>query len=208
MASRLSQDPHGARPGGSEVLEVAIGHQVRSLRSKAGLGVGALAEAAGLSAGMLSKIENGHISPSLATLQALSRALAVPITTFFQRFEEARRAVHVKAGEGLSVERVGSRAGHQYSLLGHLAGSGAGVVTEPYLITLSDASDVFPAFRHDGVEFLFVLEGEVGYRHGETVFHLKPGDALFFEADAPHGPEALISLPARFLSVISYAQAT
>ncbi|MEL6482232.1 MAG: XRE family transcriptional regulator [Pseudomonadota bacterium] len=208
MASRLSQDPHGARPGGSEVLEVAIGHQVRSLRSKAGLGVGALAEAAGLSAGMLSKIENGLISPSLATLQALSRALAVPITTFFQRFEEARRAVHVKAGEGLSVERVGSRAGHQYSLLGHLAGSGAGVVTEPYLITLSDASDVFPAFRHDGVEFLFVLEGEVGYRHGETVFHLKPGDALFFEADAPHGPETLISLPARFLSVISYAQAT
>ncbi|MEL7174326.1 MAG: XRE family transcriptional regulator [Pseudomonadota bacterium] len=190
------------------MLEVAIGHQVRSLRSKAGLGVGALAEAAGLSAGMLSKIENGLISPSLATLQALSRALAVPITTFFQRFEEARRAVHVKAGEGLSVERVGSRAGHQYSLLGHLAGSGAGVVTEPYLITLSDASDVFPAFRHDGVEFLFVLEGEVGYRHGETVFHLKPGDALFFEADAPHGPETLISLPARFLSVISYAQAT
>ncbi|MEL6766912.1 MAG: XRE family transcriptional regulator [Pseudomonadota bacterium] len=207
MASRLSQDPHRARPGGSEVLEVAIGHQVRSLRSKAGLGVGALAEAAGLSAGMLSKIENGLISPSLATLQALSRALAVPITTFFQRFEEARRAVHVKAGEGLSVERVGSRAGHQYSLLGHLAGSGAGVVTEPYLITLSDTSDEFPAFRHDGVEFLFVLEGEIGYRHGERVFHLKPGDALFFEADAPHGPEVLISLPARFLSVISYAQA-
>ncbi|MEO1317306.1 MAG: XRE family transcriptional regulator [Pseudomonadota bacterium] len=208
MRGRLAQDPHRSSEGGSEVLEVAIGHQVRSLRTQAGLGLGALAEVAGLSAGMLSKIENGLISPSLATLQALSRALAVPITTFFQRFEEARRAVHVRAGEGLSVERMGTRAGHQYSLLGHLAGSGAGVVTEPYLITLSDESDVFPTFRHDGVEFLYLLEGEVGYRHGATVFDLRPGDALFFEADAPHGPDALIRLPARFLSVISYAQAS
>ncbi|MEM7499562.1 MAG: XRE family transcriptional regulator [Pseudomonadota bacterium] len=206
MSARLNQDPHRPAEAGSEVLELAIGRQVRSLRGQAGLGLGALAEAAGVSAGMLSKIENGLISPSLATLQSLSRALSVPITAFFHRFEEARRAVHVKAGEGLSVERVGSRAGHQYSLLGHLAGSGAGVVTEPYLITLSDRSDIFPTFRHDGVEFLYMLEGELGYRHAETVYRLGPGDALFFEADAPHGPEELIRLPARFLSVISYAQ--
>ncbi|MEM6945594.1 MAG: helix-turn-helix domain-containing protein [Pseudomonadota bacterium] len=206
MASRLSQDPHQRRDGASRVLEEAIGRQVRALRQQSGTGLAELAALAGLSGGMLSKIENGQISPSLATLQALSSALHVPITAFFQRFEETRRAVHVKAGEGLEVERVGTRAGHQYSLLGHLAGSAAGVVTEPYMITLSDDSDVFPTFQHDGVELLFMLEGEVGYRHGETVYRLCPGDALFFEADAPHGPEALIRLPARFLSVISYAQ--
>jgi uncharacterized cupin superfamily protein len=57
------------------------------------------------------------------------------------------------------------------------------------------------------VELLYVLDGEVGYRHGNRSFHLRPGDSLFFDADAPHGPEELIRLPIRYLSVISYPQA-
>lgn len=81
-----------------------------------------------------------------------------------------------------------------------------GVTVEPYLITLSEESDRFPTFQHEGTEFIFMLEGEVEYRHGNQVFALKPGDTLFFDADAPHGPEELTSLPARYLSVISYPQ--
>jgi ribulose-5-phosphate 4-epimerase/fuculose-1-phosphate aldolase len=53
---------------------------------------------------------------------------------------------------------------------------------------------------------LFMLEGEVDYRHGDQVYALKPGDSLFFDADAPHGPEGLVKLPARYLSVIAYPQ--
>jgi len=41
----------------------------------------------------------------------------------------------------------------------------------------------------------------------DQIFHLRPGDTLFFDADAPHGPEELIALPCRYLSVISYPQA-
>ena len=80
------------------------------------------------------------------------------------------------------------------------------MVVEPYLITLSDASDVFPSFQHDGMEMIYMLEGRVTYRHGGSLFDLEPGDTLFFDADAPHGPETLSELPARYLSVISYAQ--
>jgi uncharacterized cupin superfamily protein len=53
---------------------------------------------------------------------------------------------------------------------------------------------------------LYMLEGEVTYRHGDQLFHLKPGDSLFFDADARHGPEVLNVLPARYLSVICYPQ--
>ena len=49
-----------------------------------------------------------------------------------------------------------------------------------------------------------MLEGEVGYRHGDMVYWLMPGDSLFFDADVPHGPEELRRLPIRFLSVISH----
>jgi transcriptional regulator with XRE-family HTH domain len=110
---------------------------------------------------MLSKIENGNISPSLASLQALSRALGIPLTTLFRGFEERRSASFVKSGEGLNIERRGTRAGHQYSLLGHIDDNSSGVMVEPYLITLTAESDVFPTFQHEGLEFLYMISGEV-----------------------------------------------
>ena len=162
--------------------------------------VGELAKLAGLSVGMLSKIENGVTSPSLATLRALAQALNVPVTSLFRKYEEQRDATYVKAEQGLVIERHGSRAGHQYQLLGHNIGKGVSV--EPYLITLTQKSEVFPLFQHDGQEFIFLLSGKVRYRHGNQTYVLAPGDSLFFDADAPHGPEELLELPIRLLSVI------
>jgi len=205
-AGNLSQDPHRVRDGAEKVLEVAIGREVRAFRRQQSMTVADLATLTGLSIGMLSKIENGNTSPSLTTLQLLANALSVPITSFFRGFEEAREAVHTKAGEGVETERAGTRAGHQYQLLAHIGANASGVLVEPYMITLNETSDVFPTFQHDGIEMLYMLEGEVDYRHGDKVFPLKPGDTLFFDADSPHGPEGLVKLPARYLSIISYPQ--
>jgi transcriptional regulator with XRE-family HTH domain len=205
-AAALSQDPHAVKEPRSNNLEIAIGHEVRTYRKKLGITVSDLATATGVSVGMLSKIENGNISPSLTTLQTLSRALGVPLTAFFRGFEEPRSATFVKAGQGVNIERRGTRAGHQYSLLGHIDNNTSGVTVEPYLITLTTDSDVFPTFQHEGMEFLFMLEGEVVYRHSESLYSMQPGDSLFFDADAPHGPEELVTLPARYLSIISYPQ--
>ena len=209
MASgKLSQDPHKVKDVREKNLETAIGREVRDFRRQRSMTVADLAEATGLSVGMLSKIENGVTSASLTTLQALSAALSVPVTAFFRKFEERREAVHVKAGDAVEMERAGTRAGHQYNLLGHLGANNSGVVVEPYIITLTEESDIFPTFQHEGIELLYILEGEVGYRHGEKSFHLQPGDSLFFDADAPHGPDQLIKLPVRYLSVISYPQSS
>ena len=208
MVANLTQDPHSVQPGEREkVLEVAIGREVRAFRKQQNITVADLAKLTGLSIGMLSKIENGNTSPSLTTLQSLADALSVPLTSFFRQFEERREAVHTKAGEGVELEREGTRANHQYNLLGHIGANGSGVIVEPYLITLTEESDVFPTFQHGGIETIYMLEGEVDYRHGDHIYPLQPGDTLFFDADAPHGPERLVTLPARYISVISYPQA-
>lgn len=198
------QEPHELGGAKDNALEVAIGNEVREFRRKQNLTATDLARLSGISAGMLSKIENGITSPSLSTLQALSRALSVPVTAFFRRYEEEREATFVRAGEGLTIERRGTRAGHQYQLLGH--STHKRLVVEPYLITLTEESDVFPIFQHSGLEFIYMLEGEVGYRHSTKTYTLRPGDSLFFDADAPHGPDELRKLPIRFLSVIAYAR--
>jgi transcriptional regulator with XRE-family HTH domain len=203
----FDQDPHRVRELSERNLEMAIGRAVKAFRRQQGMTVADLAGVTGLSIGMLSKIENGITSPSLTTLQILSHAFSTPITSFFRDFEERREVQHVKAGDHIEIERRGTRAGHQYHLLGHIGSNDSGVLVEPYLITLTTESDVFPAFQHDGLELLYMLEGEVTYRHGDQLFHLEPGDSLFFDADAQHGPEILVKLPARYLSIISYKQA-
>jgi len=181
-------------------LEMAIGRQVKRYRKQLGLTITEVCTRTGLSAGMMSKIENGNTSPSLATLRSLSAALNVPVTALFREFEEQRDATFVKAGQGLAIDRRGTRAGHQYQLLGHSVHSDISV--EPYLITLDKESEVFPIFQHAGVEFIYILQGSMVYRHLNATYTLTPGDSLFFDSDAPHGPEELVELPVRFLAVI------
>lgn len=203
----LKQNPHSVRTDAERTLEVAIGREVRAVRQQLGITVADMAENSGLSVGMLSKIENGMTSPSLTTLQALSDALGVPISQLLKRYEQERMAVQVKSGEGVEAERRGTRAGHQYHLLGYLGANNSGVICEPYMITLTDESDVFKTFQHDGVEFHYYLEGSVEYRHADKTFVMQPGDSLFFDADAPHGPTKFIDLPAKYVCIVAYPTA-
>lgn len=185
---------------GTPTLEASIGVQVKKLRTGLDMTIGDLAKVSNLSPGMVSKIENGQTSASLSTLQALANALNTPIATFFRTFDEKRDATYVKSGEGLTIERRGSRAGHVYQLLGHSVRSEVRI--EPYLITLETGADSYPVFQHPGHEFIYMLKGDVTYRHADQTYRLKPGDSLFFDAEAIHGPEELNKLPAVYLSII------
>lgn len=151
---------------------------------------------------MLSKIENGGISASLGTLQAISSALQVPLSSLFASFEERQDCSYVPAGQGLTIERRGTKVGHVYQLLGHvLRGE---VVLEPYLITLRDGAAPYTSFHHGGVEFLHMLKGEVRYRHGSESYELREGDSLLFDSTALHGPEQVSSGETVYLSIIVY----
>jgi transcriptional regulator with XRE-family HTH domain len=183
-------------------IEEEIGAQVRRFRRAMDLTVAQLGMNAGISAGMLSKIENGTISPSLSTLSALAKALNVSMSSLFAESEERRDCSFVKAGQGVRIERRGTKAGHLYDLLGHSLAGEIGV--EPFLITLKRDAQAYTNFRHAGVEFIYMLSGKVRYRHADGTYLLEPGDALFFDAAARHGPEELVEAPMQYLSIIIY----
>jgi transcriptional regulator with XRE-family HTH domain len=183
-------------------LECEIGAEIRKLRKGLDLTVSELSIASGISTGMLSKIENGTISASLATLSSLSKALNIPLSRLFRETDEQRDCSFVKGGTGVRIERRGTKAGHLYDLLGHSLGGD--VTVEPYLITLKDDAVPYTDFRHAGVEFIYMLSGKVRYRHADRSYLLEPGDALFFDAAGRHGPEELISGPMTYLSIIIY----
>ena len=132
----------------------------------------------------------------------MARALNQPLSSLFTPFEERHDCSFVKAGSGVSIERRGTKAGHHYQLLGHSLGDQ--IVVEPFLITLSEEARPYTSFQHAGVEIIYMLSGKVLYRHADRSYPLEPGDTLFFDAGAPHGPEELIELPMTYLSIIIY----
>jgi transcriptional regulator with XRE-family HTH domain len=180
-----------------------LGRVARRLRENQNLTLADLARRADISSAMLSRLETGRVSPSLETIVALAQALGVTAASLMQRVGvDDGGAQLIKAGEGLETVRSGTRRGHTYHLLA--AQRGPRKIFEPFLVTFTDQSEVFPGFQHPGIEFIHILSGIIHYRHGRHTYVLKPGDTLTFRGDVPHGPEKLAKVPVRLLSLIIY----
>jgi transcriptional regulator with XRE-family HTH domain len=190
--------------GAGRAVAIELGRVVRRLRDEHSLTLADVASRSDISPAMLSRLETGQTSPSLETLVALAGALGVrPSLLLRDLGDDDESAQHVPAGHGMEVVRRGTKRGHTYHLLA--AQRGPRKVFEPFLVTLTDKSELFPGFEHPGTEFIFVLSGRMAYRHGRRTYQLEPGDSLTFRGSVPHGPERLIKVPIRMLSVIMYA---
>jgi DNA-binding XRE family transcriptional regulator/quercetin dioxygenase-like cupin family protein len=186
-------------------LERAIGARVRRIRQESGATLAEMAVRTGISKPMLSKIEHAQTSCSLTTLARLADALDVPVTSFFRGADTEREAVFTPAGAGPRIVARGTRVGHDYTLLGSLRGPHKR--QEAHLVTLTEQSEEFPLFQHPGHELLYMLEGEMVYAHGESSYTMRPGDALQLDGEGLHGPQELVRLPIRFLSVVAHGDA-
>lgn len=184
-------------------LERFLGATLHKLRVGRRQSLPELARASKVSASMISRIENGRASPSLATVGALATALNVPASYLLGDARRQTDVSFVKSGGGLSVERRGAGAGHVYQLLGH--SPHAPLLLEPYLITLSDKAEDFEMLVHQGIEFMYVLSGTFVYRVADRTYELSPGDSLCFDAGSPHGPEKLLKTPIKLLAIIGTA---
>lgn len=184
-------------------LEQYLGMQIRRQRQAQELKIAEVARIAGISQGMLSKIENAQVSTSLDTLSRLCDVLGMPMSKLFSQYDQqGSGALLVKSDEGLEVVRRGTEKGHTYHLLNHTRGPKKSF--EAYMVSMDDASEEFPTFSHPGTEFLHLLEGELVYRHGNGLYAMQAGDSLTFDAEVPHGPEQLVQVPIRLLSIMNY----
>jgi quercetin dioxygenase-like cupin family protein/DNA-binding XRE family transcriptional regulator len=184
-------------------LQRHIGQTVRKLRLQQNLTIVEIARKAHISSGMLSKIENSQTSASLDSLASLADALGTTLASLFTGFSsEEGGAQHVKSGHAPEVVRRGTKRGHTYHLLAIERGPRR--VFEPFLVTLNDKSEIFPGFEHPGIEFIYLLQGRLRYRHGKSSYLLAPGDSLTFRGSVPHGPERLLKLPITMLAIIIY----
>ncbi len=173
-----------------------IGGRLKELRRSMKVSMRALAEQTGLSSPLFSRIENGLVMPSIPTLQRIADFLKVDIGYFF-RLDEARGYVITHSGNHRKV-----RSGRGPYQIEPLAEGMENPFMEPCIVTaLAKKHEDFPLAKHDGQEFVYVLEGKLELSLGEKNFALDRGDAAYFIGEIPHGGKSLSKKPARTINV-------
>jgi transcriptional regulator with XRE-family HTH domain len=185
----MNRTLHLSRPGREPVSESSgsgeprlIGGEIRGLRKARGLTLTDLADASGLSIGYLSLLERDRATPSIKALHAVSRALGVTISWFFEANE-------VPEEERDLVVRRARRRRLDYS---------AGLVDELLSPNLSGALELlscrFPPgassgeepYTHAGEEAGVVIRGRLElWVNGRSVL-LEAGDSFGFQSTLSH----------------------
>lgn len=187
---------------GNSEIDAEVGRTLNRLRQERSLTVTELAARAGLSTAMISRIENGHVSPSLSSLQALAEALSVSLMALFTHSDPAADVHHVRAGNGLPSRRLTPDHAHDYLLLGKHAGPGGSFQSARIRIE-RDNSESLPSYQHEGYVFLYLIEGAAIYGCGAEGFEMQAGDTLSFDAKLPHGFREILSDAIEFITVSS-----
>jgi transcriptional regulator with XRE-family HTH domain len=177
-----------------------LGSRVRALREGMDLSLRDLAERSGVSPPMLSQVERGETSPTLAVAEKIAGGLELTLSQLL-RLDEAGHVVVVRAGEGRSRSRKGHRT---EEFTPPLPGQRADVsrhLLEPRAAT-GRAGD--PPLHEPGArETAVVLSGRVTLMIDGQGHELGEGDSVTFDADLPHHFENRSEAPASFLAVVA-----
>ena len=176
-----------------------VGNRIKDLRKAKNLSVEELASEAGISVQLLEQIEGGRITPSVATLINLAKALGVSLKELMGDVHTEKLVV-VRSNERRDVERRPrsgpSRSGYYYQSLASKEGIDA------FLVTFEEKSEderVF--FQHEGREFLFVIEGTLELCLDDECVVLEEGDSASYESKYPHSLRG-IGGPAKAVVVV------
>jgi quercetin dioxygenase-like cupin family protein len=157
----------------------ALGLRLRHARLVAGLTLLQLAPAAGCSESLVSKLEHGSASPSLAMLHRLAMALDTNISALMMEESPSTGPIlrkgerSVMAAGGIELERL------------ILPKRGGLLQANIHVVPPGTASDGF--IEHAGEEIGYVLEGTLELTLGPERYELAEGDVFTFSSNIPHG---------------------
>src|SRR5215475_4889218 len=186
--------------GTAVTSEGRVGARVRTLREAMGLSLRDLAERSGVSAPMLSQVERGETSPTLAVAQKIAAGLDLTLSQLL-RLDEDRHVVMVRAGEG----RTRRRRGHRVEELSPpLPGQRADVSVHTLAPDAATGGPGDPPLHEPGSrETAVVLEGDVElFIDGQRQL-LTEGDSVTFDADLPHHFENNGETEARLIAIVA-----
>ena len=182
------------------IAEKHIGERIKRLRLKKSMGLVELGRHTGLSASFLSQLETGRVVPTLRNLSRIAMVFSKDLSYFFEIEPQALFRIH-RCKERVRLPQTGVEdPAYFFESLGYMV---ADRQMDPYFAEFVPlAKDKEPkAHKHPGAEFLYVLKGELGLRHGDRECTLEAGDAVYFDASTPHSYQCAGKKPAEAIIV-------
>ncbi|MGJ5818539.1 helix-turn-helix domain-containing protein [Paludibaculum fermentans] len=178
-----------------------LGRKLRHLRLRKKIGLVDLGKHTGLSASMLSQLENGKLVPTLPTLARIAMVFDVGLDHFFTNRTKRSLCSVIRAAERMRFPDRADAPSPAW-FFECLAFSTQEKSMQAYLATIEprrreEVSD----HVHDGAEFLYVLNGAVAITYAEEEIEMKQGDSAYFDGSQPHGYRAMGSEPATAIVV-------
>ena len=187
----------GVPPGGKDNL----GDRIRKAREISGLTLHDLSSRTGIGVDTLERVESNEMIPPLGELIKLGKAMEMKMGYFISPGVDKPMTV-VRSDSRLAVSRYGKKRSEQYGYFYEsLAPEKANRFMEPFLVTLVPA-DIKDLSSHDGQEFIFVLEGEIGVQVGDEAEILQAGDAVYYDSNCPHLVKCAGDQSAKILAVL------
>ncbi|MGC3938075.1 helix-turn-helix domain-containing protein [Roseobacter sp. EG26] len=156
--------------------------RLKDARREQGLSLDAVARLSGVSRSMVSQIERGESSPTIATLWNLTRALQVDFAGLLDGAPSAPQIETLRAADVPTIDNLGS--GCRIRILSPPEEAGK---HEVYEITIANGGSLDSQPHTRGArEHLTVIEGSVTVTSGEANSVLQAGDTARYAADVPH----------------------
>lgn len=186
-----------------EARELNIGQKIRKLRKEGRLTLQDLSDFSGLSKPLLSQIENNQVIPPIATLLKIAKGLKVGIHFFFEEEGDRQKFVLLRSNELTSSRRRSGNDTPQNYLYHSLAPGMRHKSMEPFLVEFETGGwhDSL-LYRHEGEEFIYLLEGELEFHFGQEIMTLKSGDSVYYDSSEAHGYISLGSAKAKAVAVL------
>jgi transcriptional regulator with XRE-family HTH domain len=184
--------------------EKLIPKRLREIRLERRLTLEKLAQQTGLTKGYLSRIENSTQPPPIYTLSRISDALGIDISEFFAPSVNTIPYQEITIGRR-NHHRLTNREGTPYGyIFEDLAPMKKGKNMEPFIVTVGFKRmiDIQRDFRHEGEEFIYILEGRMEFFFKGQSYLLEKGDCVYFDSDKPHSGKSLGKKEAKLLIVI------
>ena len=162
-------------------IEQRLGPELKRLREASGISLRTLAERAGFSPSFISQVENGQVSPSIASLEQIAATLNVTLADFFAT-QDTSEAVVVRADARPSFRSSWSRA-----RIESLMAAGKAQPLEAIMVTIeAGGSSGKHAAGVSSDQLAVVFSGHPTLTLAEDTWELDSGDAVLIRARTPH----------------------
>jgi transcriptional regulator with XRE-family HTH domain len=168
------------------LAQYEIGAKIRVLRLQKRLGLAKLGEHTGLSPAMLSKIERGHLFPTLPTLLRIALVFGVGLEHFFVEGGESPALAVIKRQDRLRLPDRPDATSPSY-FFESLDFPVTDRKMEAYFAEFPAGSEPSTPHRHDGAEMIYVVKGRLVVTFDGEDIGLEEGDAIYFDSGVPHG---------------------